>query len=100
MWEYLEVLWRFPSASPSLGINQFYPQTILVIGYAMMLARLLQTYILWMRDGAQGLPGMLAEDGDAEQHGRAPVANRVGLTSITQACDALPKGGDKPARAA
>ncbi len=69
-WEYLVVLWQFPSRSPSLGINQFYPQTILVIGYAFMLARLLQTYILWIRDGAEGLPGMLTEDGDApdEEH--------------------------------
>ncbi|MEX3014095.1 TRAP transporter small permease [Gymnodinialimonas hymeniacidonis] len=69
-WEYLTVLWQFPSRSPSLRINEFYPQTILVIGYAFMLARLLQTYILWFRDGAEGLPGMLAEDGDApdEEH--------------------------------
>lgn len=69
-WEYLEVLWRFPSRSPSLGINQFYPQSILVIGYGLMLLRLAQTYVLWMRDGAEGLPGMLVEDGDApdEEH--------------------------------
>lgn len=69
-WEYLAVLWQFPSRSPSLRINEFYPQTILVIGYGLMLARLLQTYILWLRDGADGLPGMLVEDGDApdEEH--------------------------------
>lgn len=69
-WEYLGVLWQFPSRSPALGINEFYPQSILVIGYAFMLARLLQTYVLWIRDGAEGLPGMLLEDGDApdEEH--------------------------------
>ena len=70
-WEYLTVLWTFPSRSPSLGINEFYPQTILVIGYGLMLARLIQTYVLWYRDGAQGLPGMLVEDGDTapdEEH--------------------------------
>jgi TRAP-type C4-dicarboxylate transport system permease small subunit len=69
-WEYLGVLWQFPSRSPSLGINQFYPQSILVIGYTFMLARLLQTYVLWYRDGAHGLPGMLTEDGDMpdEEH--------------------------------
>lgn len=69
-WEYLTVLWRFPSRSPSLGINEFYPQTILVIGYSLMLVRLLQTYILWYRDGAEGMPGLLVEDGDApdEEH--------------------------------
>lgn len=63
-WEYLSVFWRFPETSPSLGINQFYPQTILVIGYALMLIRLAQTYINWWRDGAEGLPGMLAENWD------------------------------------
>ena len=61
-WDYLYVFWRFPEVSPSLGINQFYPQTILVIGYALMLIRLIQTYVLWIRDGAEGLPGMLDED--------------------------------------
>ena len=62
-WDYLYVFWRFPETSPSLGINQFYPQTILVIGYGLMLIRLIQTYIVWWRDGAEGLPGMLVEDG-------------------------------------
>ena len=62
-WDYLYIFWRFPETSPSLGINQFYPQTILIIGYALMLFRLIQTYILWIRGGAEGLPGMLNEDG-------------------------------------
>jgi TRAP-type C4-dicarboxylate transport system permease small subunit len=71
--DYLHVFWRFPEVSPSLGINQFYPQTILVIGYALMLIRLIQTYTGWWRDGAVGLPGMLVEDGsdpiaDSEAH--------------------------------
>lgn len=63
-WDYLTVLWKYPSRSPSLGINEFYPQTILFIGYSLMLIRLVQTYISWHRDGADGLPGMLDEDGD------------------------------------
>lgn len=63
-WEYLAVFWRFPETSPSLGINQFYPQTILVIGYALMLLRLIQTYVVWWREGADGLPGMLEEQWD------------------------------------
>ena len=70
-WDYLGVLWKFPSRSPSLGINEFYPQTILVIGYGLMLIRLIQTYVIWYRHGAEGLPGMLVEDGDAapdEEH--------------------------------
>lgn len=60
-WDYLAILWRYPETSPSLGINQFYPQTILVIGYTLMLVRLIQTYVQWIRDGGEGLPGMLDE---------------------------------------
>lgn len=63
-WDYLAVMWKFPSTSPSLGINQFYPQTILLIGYSLMLARLIQTYIVWYRGGALALPGMLEEEWD------------------------------------
>ncbi len=61
-WDYLAVLWKFTTRSPSLGIDQFYPQSILLIGYALMLIRLIQTYLHWYRDGASGLPGMLAEE--------------------------------------
>ncbi|HAB38206.1 MAG: TRAP transporter small permease [Tateyamaria sp.] len=61
--DYLSIFWRFPETSPSLGINQFYPQTILVLGYALMLIRLIQTYVEWYRNGAEGLPGTLTEDG-------------------------------------
>lgn len=65
-WDYLYVFWRFTETSPSLGIDQFYPQTILFIGYSLMLARLIQTYVLWVRDGAEGLPGELDETGDLD----------------------------------
>lgn len=61
-WDYLAVFWRFPEISPSLGINQFYPQTILILGYGLMLIRLIQTYYDWWRDGRNGLPGMLKEE--------------------------------------
>jgi len=64
-WDYLAVLWKYTSRSPSLGIDEFYPQSILVIGYGLMLIRLIQTYVQWYRDGADGLPGMLAEEWDA-----------------------------------
>ena len=70
-YDYLYIFWRFPETSPSLGINQFYPQTILMIGYTMMLLRLIQTYTLWVRDGKIGLPGELDETGhpdDTEVH--------------------------------
>lgn len=72
-WAYLEVLWHFPSYSPSLGVNQFYPQSILIIGYGLMLLRLVQTYVLWLRAGAEGLPGMLVEDGDRTSDEEHPV---------------------------
>jgi len=56
------VMWKFPTISPSLGINQFYPQTILFIGYSLMVIRLIETYWHWYQDGANGLPGMLDEE--------------------------------------
>ena len=60
--DYLAVLWKYTAYSPSLGIDQFYPQSILFIGYGLMLIRLIQTYVQWYRDGHQGLPGMLEEE--------------------------------------
>jgi len=60
--DYLTVMWKYTSVSPSLGINQFYPQSILFIGYSLMLFRLAQYYIKWYREGADGLPGMLEEE--------------------------------------
>jgi TRAP-type C4-dicarboxylate transport system permease small subunit len=61
-WSYLGVMWRFPTISPSLGLDQFYPQMIVFIGYGMMSLRLVETYWLWYQNGATGLPGMLNED--------------------------------------
>jgi len=72
-WDYLYVFWRFTERSPSLGIDQFYPQSILIIGYALMLLRLIQTYIDWYRDGAEGLPGMLDESGDTLEEAEAHI---------------------------
>lgn len=64
--EYLGVLWRFPSHTPSLQIHEFWPQTILVIGHALILIRLMQIYVNWIRSGAGGIPGMRIEtDEDA-----------------------------------
>ncbi len=59
--DYLGVLWNFTSRTPGLGIDEFYPQSILVIGYALILLRLVQIYVLWLRDGARGIPGMRPE---------------------------------------
>ena len=63
-WEYLGVLARFTSRTPSLGIDEFYPQTILVIGYGLILARLAPVYVIWAARGRVGLPGMRAEHED------------------------------------
>jgi C4-dicarboxylate transporter, DctQ subunit len=62
-WDYLAVFWKFTSRSPSLGIDELYPQSILIIGYSLMLVRLIQTYVHWIRDGRHGLPGRLVENG-------------------------------------
>jgi len=62
--EYLGVLWRFPSRTPSLQIHEFWPQTILVIGHALILIRLMQIYVNWIREGATGIPGMRIEKED------------------------------------
>ena len=65
-WEYLSVIWKFPETSISLSINQVYPQSILIIGYTLMIIRLIETYVLWFKEGRTGIPGMLVEDLDKE----------------------------------
>ena len=64
--QYLGTLWRFTSRTPSLGINQFYPQLILLIGYGLILARLLQVYADWWRSGRRDIPGMRDEHSAGE----------------------------------
>ena len=59
--DYLGVLAQYTSRTPSLGIDELYPQSILVIGYGLILLRLVQIYVLWIAAGARGLPGMRAE---------------------------------------
>lgn len=59
--DYLTVLWNFTSTTPRLGINEFYPQSVVFIGYALMTLRLLQIYVLWVRSGFRGIPGMRPE---------------------------------------
>ena len=59
--EYLGVLATYTSRTPRLGIDEFWPQSIIVIGYALILARLVQIYVLWWRAGRRGLPGMRPE---------------------------------------
>ncbi len=59
--EYLGVLWARPSISPSLGIDLFWPETIVLIGHALMSVRLLQIYWSWNAAGRRHLPGMSVE---------------------------------------
>ncbi|WP_205944426.1 TRAP transporter small permease [Pelagibius litoralis] len=59
--EYLGVLWTYTSTTPRLGINEFYPQSIVFIGYTLMIVRLIQLYIGWWRGGRRGVPGMRPE---------------------------------------
>ena len=60
--EYLGVLWKYPSRTASLGINEFYPQSVIVIGYALILLRLVQLYVRWWMNGRQGYPSVRPED--------------------------------------
>lgn len=57
-WEYVALLWRVEYVSPSLGIDQKWPQSIVVIGYVAIVLRLFQLYWRWNRGGRVGLPGV------------------------------------------
>ena len=59
--EYVGVLWKHTSISPALGIDQTWPQSIIVIGYLLITARLVQIYAVWWMEGRKGLPGMPPE---------------------------------------
>lgn len=55
--DYLELMWDLPTISPTLSISHFWPETIIVIAYSLMLLRLVQIYVKWFREGRKGLPG-------------------------------------------
>ncbi len=55
--EYVELLWTRTSISPAMGIDQFWPQSIIVIGYALITVRLIQIYVNWWRGGRKDIPG-------------------------------------------
>ena len=55
--DYLKLMWEFPVISQTLSISNFWPETIIVIAYSLMLLRLVQIYVKWFRDGRKGLPG-------------------------------------------
>ncbi len=60
-WEYLSLLWRQTSRTPALGIDEFYPQAVELIGYGLMIFRLLQIYVAWLRAGRPDIPGLRPE---------------------------------------
>ena len=55
--EYLTLLWERPTISPTLSISRFWPETIVVVAYVLMLLRLLQIYWKWMKTDRRELPG-------------------------------------------
>lgn len=57
-WEYVSLLWSLVYVSPSLGIDQKWPQSIVVIGYALIVFRAIQSYVRWNAGGREGLPGI------------------------------------------
>ncbi|MGE0315183.1 MAG: TRAP transporter small permease [Lautropia sp.] len=59
--DYLGVLWTRPSSSPSLGIDMFWPETVVLIGYVLMTLRLVQIYWRWHAAARTELPGVSAE---------------------------------------
>ena len=60
--EYLSLLIQFTNRSPALGIEQEWPHSIVLIAYALMTIRVIQTYVLWFRGGFQGLPAREHEE--------------------------------------
>lgn len=56
--KFLELALARTELSPDLGINMFWPETILVIGYGLITIRLIQLYWNWVREGMTGIPGL------------------------------------------
>ena len=55
--EYVGLLWTRTSISPALGIDQVWPESIIVIGYTLITLRLIQIYVIWWMNGRKDLPG-------------------------------------------
>jgi TRAP-type C4-dicarboxylate transport system permease small subunit len=56
--EYLTLLWQREFVSPSLGIDQKYPHSIIVIAYVLIVLHTTVNYVVWWRSGFAGLPGI------------------------------------------
>ena len=59
--DYLGTLWVRSSTSAVLGINMFWPECIVLIGYVLMTWRLVQLYLRWNANGRLELPGVSSE---------------------------------------
>jgi C4-dicarboxylate transporter DctQ subunit len=64
IYDYLGVLWLYPSISTALAIDEFWPNLILPLGFVLMSYRLIQIYYRWRNDNYDGLPGVGAEYDD------------------------------------
>lgn len=70
--EYISLLWRREFVSPSLGIDQKWPQSILLIGYALMTIHTIGNYWRWHAGGRSGLPGIDEVEGQTANLTQAP----------------------------
>lgn len=68
-WDYIALLWQREYVAPSLGIDQKWPQSIVVIGYAAIVARIFEIYIRWAASGGHGLPGVAPQTVHASSPG-------------------------------
>ena len=59
--DYLGLMWRQTSRTPALGINEFYPQSVELVGYLLMIVRLVQIYVQWFAAGRPDIPGLRPE---------------------------------------
>lgn len=57
-WLYEVLMWEQTYISPSLQIDQKWPQSIIFIGYILISLRVIQIYVQWIRSGCRGIPGL------------------------------------------
>ncbi len=55
---YLSLVWKREFVSPTFGIDLFYPHSIIVIAYALMVVHTLCNYVTWFCEGRPLLPGI------------------------------------------
>jgi C4-dicarboxylate transporter DctQ subunit len=56
-WKLVQSMSRFDLVSPSLGINQKWPYSIIMVGFGLMICRMLQDYYRWLSQGQIDYPG-------------------------------------------